>query len=198
MLKRISKQSEKWAFGQRETSRDSIAVTDSILERWIQLRQSNPAALAQPRCPLFRWFGDTLAFVFIVLCLVGCGQRSAEDYRDDGQRLATELTHKLKAIRTKEQLQAAQDAIKADFDGLVDLMIRAREWRLRHPQTKELDPLASDSVNIDLQAQLRRVSRIAGCLEILEKCQDGALNRLDKFEKEIELRKSRAGPGLDG
>lgn len=139
----------------------------------------------------------TLAFLFIIFCLLGCGPRSAEDYRDEGQRLATELTHKLKAVKTREQLQAAQETIKADFDGLVDLMIRAREWRLSHPQTKELDPLGSDSVNIHLQAQLRRVSRIAGCLEILEKCQDGALNRLDKFEKEVELRKSRAGSGLD-
>ena len=38
---------------------NSIAVTGSILERGTQLRQSNPRALAQPKCPLFRLFGYT-------------------------------------------------------------------------------------------------------------------------------------------
>ena len=46
----IPKQPEKWAFGQRESSRDSLGI-------WTQLRQSNPGALAQPKCPLFRLFG---------------------------------------------------------------------------------------------------------------------------------------------
>lgn len=134
--------------------------------------------------------GSRFAILFIVLCvcLVSCSASSPEDFRDEGQRRAILLTHTLRAIKSREQLFAAQETLKIQFDDLVDLMIQAREWRAKHPDADPLTPLVDDPVSIDLQAQLQRVCHLAGGLEVLEKCQEEGLNRLDYFEKVLNAR----------
>jgi hypothetical protein len=109
----------------------------------------------------------------LLLCLLtACGSPSSEDIRDEGQRHVLLLTNELRTIKSREQLLEAQERLKVHFDALVDLMVDASEAHLRKPE------LEDDQRNIELQAQLQRVCRITGGLEILEKCQEAALNRL--------------------
>lgn len=128
-----------------------------------------------------------LGWLAILLLLCGCGPKSPEDFREAGQRRAALLTQDLRAIKSQEQLLAAQDKLKGHFDALVDLMIRAEELRLRDALPLDRTDFLDDQWNIDLQAQLQRVCRLTKGLEILEACQEAALHRLDRAKSADRL-----------
>lgn len=138
---------------------------------------------------------NLICLLLVFLCFVGCGSHTQEDFRDEGQRRIILLINQLRTIKTQEQLLAAQEGLKIQFNELVDLMIRAREARLKYPEAENLPLLLDDHLNIDLQAQLQRVCRITGGLEILERSQEASLNRLDCFERNQEANlRSLASP----
>src|ERR1700738_2508449 len=92
--------------------------------------------------------------IAVLLCqmLTSCGFSRAEDFQEEGQRIASELTLELKQIKNRNQLLAAQEALTRKFEELVDLMIQVRRWQLKRPTSIPL--VKNESINIELQAAL--------------------------------------------
>lgn len=130
------------------------------------------------------------AVLLVVACSIcSCGSPTAEGYRRDGQDRMMAVTKELRLIKTRQQLIDAQEVLKAHFDALVELMIRSRELQFNQKRTQEFSTPLDDEINIALQSQLQRVCRIPGGLELIEKCQEAALHRLDHFEKGLHDRR---------
>ena len=102
------------------------------------------------------------------------------------KKLSTELSH----IHTREDLVTSSSKLKRQFDELVDTIIAAREYQQKHSDIDMQDISRSNHLASDaLREELNRVYRIEGCRQIIEKCQENALNRLDAFEKRLTQQK---------
>lgn len=129
-------------------------------------------------------FMKLFVLLFILLATTGCEPRSLEDFQEEGEGVIRSLIQDLKTIHTREQLLAASARLQRQFDRLASLMIAGREFAFSHPESGKDEEL---SLNHDLSDQLRvelnRLYRLEGGRQIIEKCQEKALHRLDAFEK---------------
>lgn len=129
-----------------------------------------------------------LVFCFL---LVSCEPRSLEDFRAEGQSVTQSLMMELQKIQNREDLLQKVPRLKSLFDELIDVMIRARGFREKH----QLEPLAitkeDHELSDHLRIELNRVYKIEGAVEVIEKCQEDALHRLDAFEKHLQKYKNR-------
>lgn len=130
------------------------------------------------------YFKLGLSTFLVTLLLTGCGPRSQEDFREEGEGLTRSLIQELQAIHTREQLLMASSRLQRLFDQLVNSMIAAEEFHALHP---EQDKGELTQRNHDLSDQLRlelnRLYRLEGGRQMIEKCQENALHRLDACEK---------------
>ena len=170
-----------WRADPREAASILLFSCESIVQKTLLTsKKITKSRLLSPEMPPKIVQSRVLLVLALLLQLVvGCGPSSAEDFREEGRRIASELTDELKQIKARNQLVASQESLTKKFDELVDVMIQARLCKVL------ASPISiDDALNIELQAQLLRVSRLEGGLEVLEKCQKSALHRLDRFEKE--------------
>ena len=126
-----------------------------------------------------------LAF-FTLLILYGCSPHSLSEFRKEGQSRSVLFANDLKKIETREQLLLSEPILRKHFESLVDLMIEAREFLKFHP-----DDVATDTffVEIQLEEQLKRIYRIEGGREIVERAQREPLIRLDAYERTLAHKK---------
>jgi hypothetical protein len=131
-----------------------------------------------------------LPLVFL-LCLVSCGPRSQEDFRDEGETIAYSLIEELRHVHSRDDLLAKTPKLKQLFHSLVDLAIAARDFREKHPEANFLSQGSrkEETVSDQLREELNRIFLIEGGREIIEKAQEEALNRLDAFEKKQQGKK---------
>ena len=90
----------------------------------------------------------------------------------------------LQKIHNREDLAKSAPLLKLKFDRLVDLMIEARKTQQDHPEECVFDfdhSIYSSSEAV--KEQLKRVYRIEGGKDVIEKAQREALIRLDAFER---------------
>lgn len=116
--------------------------------------------------------------------MLSCNLQSLDDFREEGHSITRSLTQELKHIRARDELIASSGRLKQLFNELTDVMIAAKEYQARHPSAEvhefsQADHIASDQ----LREELNRIYRLDGAREIIEKCQEEALMRLDAYEK---------------
>lgn len=118
--------------------------------------------------------------VLLLLFCCGCASHSLEDFQAEGQRIAVQLTRELQSIHTRDELVQAAPRITALFDKLVDVAIAGHQYRQEHAW-EEMPELTreQEQVNVRLQMELARVCGLEGGRDIILKCQECCLNRLD-------------------
>jgi hypothetical protein len=125
--------------------------------------------------------------VLVLIFLCGCSPSSVEDFRKEGEALSRQLMENLQNIRTREEVVKAVPRLKHDFEKLVDLMIEARRFQ-------EEEPFEPDTSNTEvselLREELKRVYKIEGGREMIEKAQKEALIRLDAFERALKKKRT--------
>lgn len=130
------------------------------------------------------FFSKMLLAFFVLLVAASCGPSSLDDFQEEGEGVMRSLIQDLKKIHKREELIAASSKLEKRFDHLVSIMIAAEEFTFSHP---EIDKRRSGAFEHDLSDRLRvelnRLYRLEGGRQIIEKCQEKSLHRLDAFEK---------------
>lgn len=130
-----------------------------------------------------KWLKRCLGIVFILVMVTGCGPRSLDDFQEEGEGVMRSLIQELQGIHTREQLLAASGRLQRHFDRLVNIVIAAEEFSLVHPEEKGEVGRHNHELSDQLRIELNRLYRLEGGRQIIEKCQEKALHRLDAFEK---------------
>lgn len=127
----------------------------------------------------------------ICLFLSGCGSKTALEFHEEGNGITRSIVRELKAVQTRKELVQACPKLKKLFNDLVTVIISAQEFQLKHPEytDEELDK-TERGISEELRVELNRIYKIDGARELIEKCQEEALFRLDAFEKKLNEMKS--------
>ena len=110
-----------------------------------------------------------------LLVISGCSPQSQDDFHHEGESICRALVEELQDVENRQDLLKIAPRIKQHFENLVDLMIAARKAQVQ-PQVD------STEMSQVLQAELKRIYRIEGGREVIEKAQKESLLRLDAFE----------------
>lgn len=122
-------------------------------------------------------------FIFLFLFTTGC-TKSLEDFKEEGQGVTRSLVQELQLVRTKDDLQNASPRIKKVFDKMVDVMISAQQYHQTHPNLESIEFHKDDLELSDrLRMELNRLYLLENGKEIIEKCQENALQRLEISKK---------------
>lgn len=123
-----------------------------------------------------------LVFLLIILALTGCGRKSLEDFRLEGEDTARSLLHELRKIRTREQLIQSSSKLQRLFNEMADIIIVAHEFRQKHPNLERNSLPANHELNSQLRTELNRIYKIEGGRQIIEKCEAQALETIQKIK----------------
>lgn len=130
------------------------------------------------------WFKRFLGIIVMLIMATSCGPRSLEEFEEEGEGVIRSLIQELQAIHTREQLLAASANLQRQFDRLVNIMIAAQEYGYAHPELDRGEFIRHNHELSDhLRIELNRLYRLEGGRQIIEKCEEKALHRLDAFEK---------------
>lgn len=121
-------------------------------------------------------------FLWLLLALSSCGSLSLDDFEEEGEGVMRSLIQELRTIRTRDQLLASTHRLKPIFERMVSIMIAAEEHRYAHPEGEFSGP--NHELSDQLRIELNRLYCMEGGRQIIEKCQEKALLRLDAFEKQ--------------
>jgi hypothetical protein len=129
-------------------------------------------------------FQFIIIFTLISLIANGCHSRSLKDFRQESEEITHSLIDQLHQIQNRDQLLASRVRLKRLFNELVNVMIASEEYR-QTQFSKDIPPLSDNNhlLSDQLYQELNRIYAIDGCRQIIEKCQEEALNRLDAYEK---------------
>lgn len=128
-----------------------------------------------------------IAGMVVFVALAGCGE-SVEGFRHKGAKRAECFAQDLGRIENAQDLRQSENRIKKHFNALVDLMIAARQWQAKRGCEDVPVPEMCASYR-HLQQELTRISLMEGGKEFLQRAQQEALIRLDRYERRIEKRK---------
>ena len=118
--------------------------------------------------------------LLLLLFLSSCAPHSSEDFREEGESISKALLKELRAIHNKDQLLAASRRLQYLFDQYADLMLDVDEFYRQHPHVERLPlSLSNHILSDELAAELNRLDHFEGGRQILEKCQEHALYRLN-------------------
>lgn len=121
-----------------------------------------------------------LLFVFFLL---GCAQKNLDDYREEGEKFTRQLILELKNIHSKKGLIESKPKLHKLFNDLVETMITAREFHMKHPEIETPEILKKNhELSAKLRVELNRIYKIEGGKELIEKYQEAGLQKLDLFE----------------
>jgi hypothetical protein len=113
-------------------------------------------------------------FIFLALILYSCSS-SIEDYQEESLAIQRALTRELVQARHYRDLQAKTAQIRRLFEELADILIKIDGLPCAPPLTQE-----AVETNQQLQAALSRIYEWEGGREWIEKCQEIALERLER------------------
>lgn len=120
----------------------------------------------------------------LLLLLTACGARSMVEFREEGEAVIRALVKELQPIQTRHELLRAAPRIKKLFNELTTIIIQAEEFQHKHPDSMGAEFYRDEyAAGEQLRLELIRIYAIAGCREVIEKCQEEALVRLDTFER---------------
>lgn len=128
--------------------------------------------------------------LFSCLLLTSCGSNSLEDFREEGEGITRSLIEELKEIRTREDLMQAIPRLEHLFDNLVDTIIAAEDYKEKNSRADSLELTKENhELSDQLRIELNRIYSLEGGRQVIEKCQEQALHRLDAFEKRLAKQK---------
>lgn len=124
------------------------------------------------------------------LFLFSCATKSLEDFREEGESVTKSLIQEMEEIKNKKDLVKAKSKLQRLFIRLVDIIIEAE--MLQEASSDEIIELTPENHELSdrLRSELNRLYEIPGGYEIIEKCQEEALQRLDTFKK-AKLKKKK-------
>ncbi|MBS0272688.1 MAG: hypothetical protein JSR85_08615 [Proteobacteria bacterium] len=125
-----------------------------------------------------------LPLIALFLIASSCGSRSLDDFEEEGEGVTRSLIQELKAIHTRDQLLVASSRLQRQFDRLVTIIIAAEEFSLSHPELEKGGGMRHNhELSDQLRVELNRLYRLEGGRQMIEKCEEKALHRLDAFQK---------------
>lgn len=125
-----------------------------------------------------------LGILFLFCIVTSCGPRSLDDFEEEGEGIVRSLIQELEMIQSREQLLVNSTLLQRHFDRLVNTMIAAEEWISSHPEQCKMRGIPPNHELSDLlRIELNRLYCLEGGRQIIEKCQEKALHRLDAFEQ---------------
>lgn len=116
-----------------------------------------------------------------MLSITGCANSSLEDFQEEGEAAIYSLVQELKLIQTREQLLAASGTLQKDFDRLVSIIVKTQEWVNVHPESVTEAIQVNHELSDALRVELNRLYHLEGGRQMIEKCQEKALQHLDAF-----------------
>lgn len=122
--------------------------------------------------------------VLIFLILFGCAPNSPKDFCIEGEAKCRELVFLLEKIETREDLVSAEPALKKKFQEMANLLVLAEKYLEKHPGVRGVE---INSYNDDLLYELKRIYRIPGGKEIMEKVQKEPQIHLDQNGTQKDL-----------
>jgi hypothetical protein len=123
--------------------------------------------------------------------LCGCSPNSLEEFHREGEASCRLLITDLQKIENREQLLLAAPLLKKRFEGLIDLMIEAREFQEKKEAESSEEMFSETSTDLVLENELRRIYTIEGGREVIERAQQEALVRLDAYERALAKKRDR-------
>lgn len=129
----------------------------------------------------------------ICLLLCSCSSRSLAEFREEGEGVTRSILRELQEIQTRTELVKAAPRLTKLFNELVGVIVSAQEFKSKSGDRIEEDSNTTDrALSEQLRIELNRIYGIEGGREIIEKCEEEALFRLDAFEKrQKEIRAHR-------
>jgi hypothetical protein len=125
--------------------------------------------------------------IYLVLgMLTSCS--NLEDYQKESEQICHAIVRDLEGVENREDLLAIESRLSKRFQGLVDLMIDMRQGMLDQLQQEPISHF-ENSHNDKLVFQLKRIYRLEGGRDIIERAQREALIRLDAFERHLAKKK---------
>lgn len=127
-----------------------------------------------------------LVYLLVLGALVGCSPSSIEEYRFEGESLVRQIISECQQIQSQEDLIAEKPKLKKKFHKLVDLMIAARKFQVKHIDME----VSSDfrlAANNALKEEFIRIYKIEGCQALMEEIQRDSLHKLDLFSRKQAL-----------
>ncbi len=128
-------------------------------------------------------------YLVALFLLCGCSPNSPEEFQQEGEACCRLLITDLQKIENREQLLLAAPVLKKHFEGLIDLMIEAREFQQKKGARDALE--SENSTDLILENELRRIYTIEGGREVIERAQQEALVRLDAYERGLAKKRDR-------
>jgi len=121
-------------------------------------------------------------YVIILLFFSSCSS-NLEDFRREGKTLSHLLVQDLKQVHTRGELVVMAPTLKKKIEKLVDLMIKAKQHQLKHPE--EVFESREENFSEELLEELRRIYALDGGRETMERIEHEALLRLDAFNRSL-------------
>lgn len=132
-------------------------------------------------------------FVLIFSLLISsCQPYSMEDFQAEGAAQVRALLKELRSIQSREDLTKISPALKKRFEKMVDLMILAKSFQ----QKKQIAGndiyflIDNQVLNESLLEELKRVYKLEGGRECVEKAEREAMLRLDAKQKLLDKQKA--------
>lgn len=121
-----------------------------------------------------------LLLIVAISLLGACQNSSYSRIKEKGQSKSKSLVDELKMIRTKDQLVERRHFLRRYFDDLADLNDQAKSYALNHPsESVPLLDLESKELSDQLKAELLRVYRLDGGVEIIDECRQNKKHTLN-------------------
>lgn len=120
--------------------------------------------------------------LLILIILTGCAAKSPDTFKSKARGINRELLQTAAEVEDLDQLMRALPTFSRLFNRLVDVMIQARKWQIKHKKGWELDE-EDRYLSLQLAQEFARLYQIPTARAFIEKCQQSALERLDAFEK---------------
>lgn len=126
-----------------------------------------------------------LKFFLWIICitLAACSPSSNEDYREAGRSINRSLIKEFQSVHSHDDLVQKLPKLEKLFSRLADVMISARKFQSNQSPSSSL-PLTKEDQQISdqLRVELNRIFIIPGGKELIERSQQQALDKLDRFE----------------
>jgi hypothetical protein len=137
------------------------------------------------------YFQVTMHFLLLLLIiLTGCSAKSPETFKSKARCIKCELLQTAQNVEDLDQLMRVLPTFSRLFNQLVEVMIQARKWQIKHRTSWDLSE-EDRYLSFELAQEFARLYQIPTARAFIEKCQQPALERLDAFEKkQLKLKSS--------
>lgn len=121
---------------------------------------------------------------YLILGVLTSCSHTLEDYQQESERVCLAIVQDLEKIETREDLQMIESRLSKRFHQLIDLIIAIKQEKLDQTENH-----FENGYSDKLMCELKRIYRLEGGREIIERAQRESLIRLDAFERSLAKKK---------